>query len=249
MRLVGGSDRDLPAAAGKRRRNRQVAIESADVIDSNIFDLGELIVSIRHHALLEVERYERHQHANREQRRDDSAKGNSRGLHRGELAFTRKTLYGKQRPKQQRHRNHEYHIRRQGPEKDRQRRPEGRMLVADELADVENLGRRKDQHERRKPEDERPGELRQHVPIENRESHRLRLSTQLGDELGLAGTGRTRTVCTSAGAMDGERREAASRSATGGRATNVSEFVRACESQLVPQLSQQILYSRKPSPR
>ena len=57
---------------------------------------------------------------------------------------------------------------RQRPQKDEKRRPQRRVFVADQLADVENLGRRKDQGKGGETEAERTGQLRQHVPVENR---------------------------------------------------------------------------------
>ena len=51
------------------------------------------------------------------------------------------------------------------------RRPDRRVVVADQLADIENLGRGKDQGEGGETEDERTGKLRQHVPVENRQSY------------------------------------------------------------------------------
>ena len=126
------------------------------MIDDVVLYLDELIVGIRHDALLEIVRDERHHDSNRQQRRNDPRKGDAGCLERRDFALAREPLNRKQRAEEQSHRNYQDDVGRQRPPEDRKRSPKRGVLAADELADIENLRRCEDQRKRGQSEDERP---------------------------------------------------------------------------------------------
>ena len=158
--FVGRRNRNLPSTAGQRRRDGEIAIERAHVIDDVVLDLDELIVGIRHDAFLQIERDERHHDADASNGATIRANVTPDALSAvislspesrctassvpssSAIGITSTMSAGKR------------------PAENEQRRPKRRVLVAHELADIENLGRRKDQREGRQSEDERSRQLR-----------------------------------------------------------------------------------------